>query len=147
MDLLHTAEQIEEDDVKARSDMDNKDIRFLAITEDFDLSNENLSVIRMDAKPGKLGIVVDANPAACKLFGYMRREIVGKNINTLIPPPMSHVHQRWLQMYMASGAEKIVNTSRILFVLRRDGIIVPTKANIRQIVSKNLALSDRSIYS
>lgn len=133
MDLLHTAEQIEEDDVKSRSEMDNMDVRFFAVTEDFDLSNDNVSVVRIDATPGKLGIIVDANPAACKLFGYMRREIVGKSVNTLIPPPMCHVHQRWLQMYMASGVETVVNTSRILFAMRRDGIIVPTKANIRAI--------------
>lgn len=30
---------------------------------DFDLSNENVSLIRLSGEPGKLGMIIDANPA------------------------------------------------------------------------------------
>ena len=41
--------------------------RSLAHTPDFDLSNENVSLVRISAAPGKVGIIRDANVAALKV--------------------------------------------------------------------------------
>ena len=41
---------------------------------DFDLSNENVALIRMSGEPSSLGTIVDANMSALKMLGYARRD-------------------------------------------------------------------------
>ncbi len=43
--------------------------------------------------------------AALKLFGYSKREMIGANINSLIPEPISTVHQQYLTNYIRTGHE------------------------------------------
>lgn len=129
--MLHQAEQTEEDESKSHSDSAANDIRFMTFASDFDLSNESVSLVRMDAHPDRLGVVLEANPAACKLFGYLRRELIGQNINELVPAPMDAFHQRWLERYMETGVEYVVNTSRMYFALSKDKVLLPLKGNIR----------------
>ncbi len=39
------------------------------------------------------------------MFGYSKRDIVGQNINAIIPEPISIVHQEYMQHYVRSGKE------------------------------------------
>jgi PAS domain S-box-containing protein len=133
LELLQTAEQIEEDESKlhAGGDNDNKDVALMARAPDFDLSSENVSLVRVSAQAGKVGAVTDANPAALKLFGYGRRELIGRDIATLLPEPIAGVHSAFLHKYQATGREVVVNTSRILFGQHRNGYIFPMSGNVR----------------
>lgn len=53
------------------------------------------------------GTILAANPAAVKLFGYPRRDLVNKNINMLLPEPISSHHQ----LYVASDSAPHVLSS------------------------------------
>jgi len=133
LELLQSAEAIEEEESKAHSmgDNESKDYPFMEYTPEFDLSNENVSLLRIAGDPERLGMVVDANAAALKLFGYARRDLLGKNINVLVPEPISTIHQKFLEKYMATGEETVVNTSRIYFAVHRNGHVFPISTNIR----------------
>jgi PAS domain S-box-containing protein len=37
------------------------------------------------------------------MFGYAKRDMVGKNINLLIPQPMSSRHDQYLRRYVETG--------------------------------------------
>jgi PAS domain S-box-containing protein len=39
------------------------------------------------------------------MFGYARRDLIGRNINTLVPEPMSTVHQQYMLKYITTGKE------------------------------------------
>ena len=44
------------------------------------------------------------NEPAAKLFGYLNRaELLGKNVNVLIPPPFSRQHNNYIRNYVATG--------------------------------------------
>jgi PAS domain S-box-containing protein len=39
------------------------------------------------------------------MFGYSKRDIVGQNINNIIPEPISTVHQQYLSLFVRTGNE------------------------------------------
>ena len=43
--------------------------------------------------------------AALRMFGYTRRDMIGRNINVLVPEPMSTVHQQYMLRYISTGRE------------------------------------------
>ena len=45
-------------------------------------------------------------PALCsalRLFGLTKRDLLGKNINNLIPPPMAQQHQHYMSAFLKTG--------------------------------------------
>jgi hypothetical protein len=43
--------------------------------------------------------------AALRMFGYSKRDMIGQNINEIIPEPISTVHQQYLSLYVRTGHE------------------------------------------
>ncbi|MBF0417363.1 MAG: EAL domain-containing protein [Magnetococcales bacterium] len=72
-------------------------------------------------------IVIDANkivhlfnPAARRMFGYSDEEILGQNVNRLIPDPVHGAHDGYVDRYLASGERVVLGTCREVFCLRKD---------------------------
>ena len=72
------------------------------------------------------GIIRFVNPSALEMFGYREEEIVGENVNILIPPGKDHdAHTQYLQRYIQTGNAKIIGTGREVEALRQDGTTFP----------------------
>ncbi|MCS7018177.1 MAG: PAS domain S-box protein [Cytophagales bacterium] len=71
-----------------------------------------------------------------KVFGYMSEEIVGKNINLLIPERYRASHQHLHQNYMAQGG-KSVRMGRFLAALTKSGKEIATDASLNTFWSNN----------
>ncbi len=67
------------------------------------------------------GIVQSFNPAAEALFGYSSDEIVGRNVNVLVPSPHREQHDHYIQRYLQTGEAHIIGIGRELEGLRKDG--------------------------
>ncbi|KAA0165235.1 hypothetical protein FNF28_03516 [Cafeteria roenbergensis] len=128
--LLEEAESIEDEVSKAHAERGNS-VVFLSQDVSINASSENVAVITVSQDPRTMGEILTSNPQALKLFGYTRREMVGRTIDSLLPEPVASFHQRILRQYLSSGKAAVMNTSRVMFGLHRAGHIFPLVLNVR----------------
>ena len=101
--------ELKDSEIKVRSIIDNVAEGIIAISHD--------------------GIIETINPAAEKIFGYDHNEIIGLNISTLIPQDDRAEHKKHIKNSTLS-APRIINKTRDLFGLRKNGQLFPMELNV-----------------
>ena len=67
------------------------------------------------------GLVETFNPAAEKLFGFSAEEVIGQNINLLMPEPDAGKHDGYLEHYLETRKPKIIGTGRQVQGKKKNG--------------------------
>ena len=88
------------------------------------------------------GIVESMNPAAEKIFGYKPSEIIGKNVNLLMPSPHHEQHDTYLANYRKTGKAQIIGIGREVSGRRKDGTIFPMDLSVSEV-----QLADRRLFT
>ncbi len=84
------------------------------------------------------GIIQSVNPATERMFGHTAAEMVGQNVNVLMPSPYQEAHDGYLARYLETGEKRIIGMDRELVALRKDGTIFAVDLAISETVPRRL---------
>lgn len=76
------------------------------------------------------GLITSFSAAAEKLFGYCEADVLGKNVNILMPEPHHTAHDGYLRRYLTTGEKRIIGIGRVVEGQRRDGSIFPMELSV-----------------
>ena len=93
------------------------------------LASSHTPLLTVDAR----GIVETASDSVETVFGWKPQELIGKNVNVLIPEPYHSDHDRYMSEYQRTQKSNLVGKPRELSALRRDGTIVPCLVTLWQV--------------
>ncbi len=82
------------------------------------------------------GTVESFNRSASKIFGYSAEEVIGHNVNMLMPEPYASQHDGYLNNYHTSGIPRIIGIGREVEGRRRDGSVFPMELAVSHISRK-----------
>jgi len=88
------------------------------------------AMVVMDDK----GIVSSFSATAERLFGYAEEEVIGWNVNLLMPAPDRGAHDDHILRYLDSSEHRIIDTTRRVFGRRRDGSTFPLELAVGEAI-------------
>ncbi|WP_052452092.1 bifunctional diguanylate cyclase/phosphodiesterase [Noviherbaspirillum autotrophicum] len=94
------------------------------------LSTMQDAVIVIDER----GIIERVNPVTEQTFGYRVGELIGRNVNILMPSPHREQHDAYLTRYLRSGERHVLGINRELLAQRKNGSQFPIELMVSEML-------------
>lgn len=83
------------------------------------------------------GVIETFNKAAESIFGYAASDLIGKNVNILMPENMGNNHDEYMNNYIHGKKVREPNVSSIQKGMRRNGEIFPVEISLSTLKDNN----------
>ena len=94
------------------------------------LDNLNDVVVTIDTS----GTIITANKTMSTIFGHEPEEVMGQNVNILMPEPYAKYHSEFLKHYLETGRAKIIGVGRELPGLHKSGRVFPIELSLSEVI-------------
>jgi PAS domain S-box-containing protein len=79
------------------------------------------------------GTIRSASNSVERVFGWKPHEIIGRNVNLLMPSPHREAHDGYLATYRRTGQTNILGRTREFEAVRRDGARFPIELSVSRV--------------
>jgi len=87
------------------------------------------------------GLLIEFNPAAERMFGYKKEQVIGKPMSeVIIPPNQRNLHEIGHQQFALTGEKHIFNQRLELIAMRSDGSEFPIELTLTSLKEDGLSL-------
>ena len=87
------------------------------------------------------GLLIEFNPAAERMFGYKKEQVIGKPMSeVIIPPNQCNLHEIGHQQFVLTGEKHIFNQRLELIAMRSDGSEFPIELTLTSLKEDGLSL-------
>ncbi len=80
------------------------------------------------------GLIDTVNRGTERVFGWKAEEMIGKNVNMLMPSPFHEEHDGYIASYVSGNPAKIIGQEREVEGLRRDGSRFPAALGVTELI-------------
>lgn len=95
------------------------------------LDNAAEGIVTIDER----GRILGFNPAAERIFGYSAAEMLGENVNRLMPSPDRERHDAYIRNYLATGRTGVVGAVNTFTGRRKDGTDFPLELAVGEVAT------------
>lgn len=97
--------------------------------QNLETSNPCIIVASGDFKT--MGVILEVNMETQKLLQRMRSELLGENVNMIMPKIYSDYHDFWMKRYFDTNTERIMNRERPVYAYTRNGFVIKVNLLIK----------------
>lgn len=78
------------------------------------------------------GIISSFNDATLQMFDYKYEELLGQNVNILMPEPHQSAHDGYIRSHLQTKKRNIIGSTRELKARRKDGTLFPIELSLSE---------------
>ena len=93
--------------------------------------NSNTCIITTSGNFNTMGTVMNSNNEITRILQYSKSDVIGQNINRIMPKVYSDIHDRLMRRYFETSVTQIMGNERLIMPISKQGFIVPCTLMIK----------------